>query len=150
MHTVSLESMDKEADLAENEAALQTQLRIDERCFKFGPVAVVIQAVPFLAQLKEALRRMGKPARWALVQYYDDETFHGEIDPKDIPFRKQKRFSYQQEFRICIQTNTKGDDPITIDIGDISHICAKRDSSRLNEFKVQLSLAPPAPDVPAK
>jgi hypothetical protein len=150
MHTVSLECMDKEADLAENEAEFRRQLRVDERCIKFGPFAVVIRAVPFLAQLKGALLREKKAARGELVQYYDEETYHGEIDPKDIPFRKQKRFCYQQEFRICVQTNTKGDDPITIDIGDISHICAKLDSSRLNgEFKVQLSLAPP-PDVPAK
>ena len=57
MSTVSLESLDQQASLAENEAELQRQFRIDERCVKFGQFAVVVQAVPFRAQLKEALQR---------------------------------------------------------------------------------------------
>jgi hypothetical protein len=36
---------------------LQRQLKIDERCLSFGKFAVVIPAVPFLAQLREALKR---------------------------------------------------------------------------------------------
>ncbi len=147
MRTTSLESLDPQRDLAEHEGELQKQLRIDERCLKFGPYAVVIQAAPFINQLKDALQRKGLTARLALVQYYDDETFHGGITPKDVPFRKQKRFSYQQEYRLCIHTNTKGDDPLTIDIGDISQICAKVDSSQLNEFKIHLSLPLAPPEV---
>ncbi len=128
-----------------------TPKRIDECCFKMGPFAVVVQAVPFVAQLKEALRRHGQKARAALVRYYDDETFHGSIDPQDIPFRKQKRFEYQQEFRICIETNTEGDDPLVLDIGDLSPIAAKIETSQLNDqFKVQLSRAPAPPEGPAK
>jgi len=73
------------------------------------------------------------------VTYYDDETFHGEIPPKDIPFRKQKRFSYQHEFRLCIDAPTQQDTPITINIGDLSHICAKVEPSQLNSlFKLKL------------
>jgi hypothetical protein len=144
MHTSSLESLDPQRDLAEHEGELQKQLQIDERCLKFGPYAVVIQAVPFIDRLKEALRRKGMAARLALVQYYDDETFHGEIPPKDVPFRKQKRFNYQQEYRLCVYTNREGDNPLTIDIGDLSQICTKVDSPQLNEFRIQLSL-PTAP-----
>src|ERR1700730_4169155 len=60
MSTVSLESLDQQATLAENEAELQRQFRIDERCVKFGQFAVVVQAVPFRAQLKEALQHTGQ------------------------------------------------------------------------------------------
>jgi hypothetical protein len=148
MHTVSFDRLDAELSLAENEAELQKQLRIDERCFKFGRFAVLVQASPFLAQLKEAFIRQKIASTGKLIHYYDDATFHGQIDPKDVPFWKQTRFSYQREFRIAVQTNTTGDDPLTIDIGDISHICAKIDPSRLNDqFKVHLNLAEP-PDVP--
>ena len=134
--TVSPESLDQQASLAEREAELQKQFRIDERCAKFGQFAVLVQVAPFLGQLKEAreaLRRNGLRFGQAHVKYYDGETFHGEITHKEIPFWKQKKFSYQQEFRICVQTNTQGDDPLTIDIGDISHLCVKVDSSRLIE-----------------
>ena len=41
MSTVSLESLDQQASLAENEAELQRQFRIDERCVKFGQFAVL-------------------------------------------------------------------------------------------------------------
>ena len=145
VHATGFATVDGKFDLAESEAAeLRRQLAIDERCFKFGPFAVITPAVPFLAQLKEALQRRGQWFRGRLVEYYDDETFHGQIPLADIPFKKQKRFSYEKEFRICVHTNTKGDDPLPIDIGDISHISAKVDSSRLKDL-LQLKPEPVAP-----
>jgi hypothetical protein len=111
---------------------LRQQLKIDERCFKFGKFAVVIQAVPFMDQLQKALKIQGHQVAWGMVRYYDETTFHGSIPRKEIPFRKQKRFSYQQEFRICVHPKVMLDSPITIKIGTISSICAKMDSSRLN------------------
>jgi hypothetical protein len=88
VHTVSLENLDADSNLAEIEAELQKQLRIDEHCFTMEPFAVVVQAVPFMAQLIGALQRQGKKARATLIRYYDDETFHGSIDWQDIPFRR--------------------------------------------------------------
>jgi hypothetical protein len=110
---------------------LQRQLMIDERCIKFGKIAVITHAVAFLDQLKKVLRRDGYKARMKLMEYYDDEVFHGEIPVKEIPFRKQKRFRYQREFRLCVDTGTNRESAISIDIGDISHICAKVESDRL-------------------
>jgi hypothetical protein len=140
VHTTGFAKIDGKLELAESEAAeLQRQVTIDDRCLKFGPFAVIIPAVPLLSQVKKALQRRGQWFEGKLVEYYDDETFHGEIAPKDIPFKKQKRFSYQNEFRICVQTKTSGSAPLLIDIGDINHIiCAKISSSRLSDlFKVQ-------------
>ena len=111
--------------------ALQRQLRIDDRCFKFGEFAVIVPVVPFLDRLKKTLRHK---ATGRLVEYYDDEIFHGEIPEKDIPFRKQKRFSYQREFRLCFDTGAVQDSPITISIGDISDICAKVPSAKLPDI----------------
>jgi hypothetical protein len=145
VYTTGFELVDGKLDIAENDVAeLRRQLLIDERWFKFGPYAVVTPVPPFLAQLKEGLRRSGRWFNAGLVEYYNDETFHGEIAPKDIPFRKQKRFAYQKEFRICVHTGTKGNDPITIEIGDISHICVKVASSQLNDLlQLKLEAAPP-------
>jgi hypothetical protein len=132
IHTAGFDTIAGELQLTESQAdELRKQVAIDARCLKFGSFAVVMPATQFLTQLKTALERNGQWFRGQLVEYYDDETFHGEFASKDIPFMKQKRFCYQKEFRICVQTATTGDDPITIDMGDISHICAKMKSSEI-------------------
>jgi hypothetical protein len=113
MHTVSLDNIDTRMSLAEKEAEL--------------------------AQLKDALLQQEKASTQGLVEYYDDKTFNGRIPAKEIPLWKQKRFAYQQEFRVCVRTDTKGNDPLTIEIGDISHFAAKVESSQLNEYKIRLS-----------
>jgi len=113
---------------------LRRQLKVDERCFKFGKYAVVINAAPFMTKLKEALSSQNRRFKYKLVGYSDDTTFHGTIPTDEIPFRKQKRFSYQQEFRICVYPKVMINAPITIKIGDISSICGKMDSSQLNSF----------------
>lgn len=126
-----------ESDVAE----LRRQLLIDDRCLKFGRFAVIVYAVRFIERLKKALQYNGQWFRGKLVEYYDDETFHGEVEPREIPFKKQKRFSYQREFRICVRTNMEGDDPISIEVGDISDICGKTESSQLNDaFTLSLKL----------
>ncbi|WP_127075863.1 hypothetical protein [Rhodomicrobium lacus] len=99
----------------EQAADFQSQILIDERCLKFGSYAVITPAVPFLAQVKEALQRRGQWFRGSLVEYYDDEMFHGEFASQDVAFKKQKQFAYQKEFRICLQTGTQGEDPIFLE-----------------------------------
>ena len=79
-------------------------------------------AVPFLNQLRAALKSQGYRATGKLVDYYDDEKFHGQILLEDIPFRKQKRFSYQREFRVCVYPRIQLNAPITINIGDLSSV----------------------------
>lgn len=90
LHTTGSECVDGKIGCAPEDAEeLQRQLKIDERCFKFGKFAVITPAVPFLNQLREALKSQGYKATAQLVEYYDDEVFHGEIPMADIPFRKQ-------------------------------------------------------------
>jgi len=138
IHTSGFECIDGKIDYTEEDAdILKNQLEIDDRCFKFGRFAVVTPAVPFLDHVKQSLQSKKYGFIGKLVKYYDDESFHGEIDVKELPFWKQKRFSYQHEFRICISPKTMDDEAITIDIGDIKHICAKTESANLNSlFKI--------------
>ncbi|MBB5374534.1 hypothetical protein [Acidocella aromatica] len=149
IHTTGFEVIDGQLSLSPEQVdELQAQLQIDERCMQFGKFAVITPAVPFLAQLKTALAGEHHRAQAKLVEYYNEETFHGEIPLKEIPFRKQKRFSYQKEFRLCVfpRTSEEADNasPITINIGDISHICAKVESSQLPEL-IQLKTEPEPP-----
>jgi hypothetical protein len=132
VHSTGVECIDGKFHCEPDEAKeLQRQLKIDERCFKFGKFAVITSAVPFINRLEKALKSEGYKARKGLVKYYDEEVFHGEIPVNEIPFKKQKRFSYQREFRLCVDTGIKQDSAITINIGDISDICAKADAARL-------------------
>ncbi|WP_218779352.1 hypothetical protein, partial [Paraburkholderia caledonica] len=78
------------------------------RNFKLGGFAVVTPATQFLDRLKSVLQARGQYFKGRLVEYYDDKTFHGSIQPDEIPFWKQQHFSYQNEFRICINTKTIG------------------------------------------
>jgi hypothetical protein len=122
---------------------LQRQLKIDERCCEFGKFAVIIYAVPFLDQLDKALKTRGYKAKRKLVEYYDERVFHGEIPVNEIPFRKQMRFRHQREFRLCVDTGSRRDCPITIDIGEISHFCTKVESAKVPEL-FELKPDPPA------
>jgi hypothetical protein len=116
-----------------SEAELRNNLMIDSRCLNFGPYAVVVAASSFISQLRGALDHYDS-VQGRLVEYYDEETFSGKMALSDIPFKKQKVFSYQKEYRLCVQSNTKGDDPLIIDIGDISHISARVASAQLNNL----------------
>ena len=113
---------------------LKRQLEVDERCLKFGPFAVIVPAVPFLETVKSQLLRQGYQGKGRLVDYYDDSIYHGEIPEADIPFMKQIRFSYQNEFRIAITPRIIGTGPLSINIGPISNIAARVESSKLNSL----------------
>jgi hypothetical protein len=113
---------------------LHRQLQIDPRCFRFGRFAVVILARPFIERITEVLRAEGRQVEGDLVRYYDDATFHGQIPRNRVLFHKQKRFEYQREYRIAVAPKLLGTDPLIEDIGDISHLCGKASSHKLNEL----------------
>jgi hypothetical protein len=127
----------------EGAAELRRQLAIDPRCFSLGKFAVVTQAALFIKQLREAMRTQGYKVAGRLVEYYDDETFHGEVPVPEIPFRKQKRFSYQKEYRVCVNSGGAQAKPTRLKIGDISAFSAKMESSRIPTIlELKLEQAP--------
>jgi hypothetical protein len=119
---------------------LQQQLRVDPKCFEMGKYAVTIHALAFLRQLREALTCQHIAATGRLVSYYDDAVFHGKIAASKIPFSKQKRFTYQSEFRVCFNIQPQTAAALTVDIGDLSAISKKIPANQfqcLNEFQVE-------------
>jgi hypothetical protein len=112
---------------------LRKALTFDDRCFQFGGHAVVVHTASFLEQMKKAALSRRYRLRGRLVKYYDEELFHGSFKWDEIPFRKQKRFKYQREFRVCIDTGTRGSSPLLLDIGKIEHSIRVR-SRELNRF----------------
>jgi hypothetical protein len=113
-------------------AEMQAALVVDDRCREFGRYGVIVRADPFLERLKNVLQARRQWFKGELVEYYDDTTFNGNFEPRDAPFRKQQRFSYQQEFRVCVNTGTTGSDPLRVTIGDISDIAAVLETDKIN------------------
>ena len=119
-------------------ADLERAMQVDPRCLRFGPHAVIIDYGAFVERLKTAagLQRLGLTA--GLVRYYDEDVFNGEFKLKDVPFRKQKRFEYQREFRVCIRPGAY--DPLqrTINIGALASMATYVPSEHLlNAFKIE-------------
>ena len=95
-------------------------------CSKFGEHAVVI------ADAKELLRRVSRAAdredwqvRWSHVTYYDSyppDVAFGDGRSFAPAFLKPRDFRREREFRVAMNTGTLGDDPVTLDIGDIRDI----------------------------
>ncbi len=122
--------------LADLEAALQ----VDSRCLRFGPHAVVIPWGLFMQRLKQAARSQSLRLRAGLVSYYDEEVFNGEFKLNDVPFRKQKRFDYQREFRICVHTLDRSPMPRTFNIGSLHELGGYMPSEQtLKAFKLSLA-----------
>jgi hypothetical protein len=129
-----------EGDHDEVQAKLQAACQIDSRCLNFGPHAVIVSAEQFLPKLSQSLERCNLRCKTSMVDYYDETTFHGEFAPDDVPFKKQSRFAYQKEFRVCLQTLTAGDEPIAFEIGDMSAFAIKLPSADINaSLKVTLA-----------
>jgi hypothetical protein len=135
-----------QGDHNEVQAKLQAAFQIDARCLDFGPHAVIVSAEKFLPHLRQSLERCNHWFKADMVDYYDETTFHGDFAAEDAPFNKQSRFAYQKEFRLCLQTLTAGDEPLTFDIGDMSAFAIKVRSADINtSLKVTLKqLAQPS------
>jgi hypothetical protein len=100
----------------------------------------MVSAEKFLPHLRESLERSDYWFKADMVEYYDETTFHGDFQLEDVPFRKQSIFAYQKEFRVCLQTPTAGDEPITLEIGDVSSFAIKLRSADINaSIKVTLN-----------
>lgn len=120
-------------DHDEVQEQLQAALQIDTRCYDFGPHVVVLSAENFIPQLRGALKLCEFWHKAKTVSYYDETTFHGDFAEQDAPFMKQSKFSYQNEYRICLQSNVIGDESMTFEVGDMSAYAIKAKSANLNE-----------------
>jgi hypothetical protein len=139
MRTGEFEFVDGQFDCRTDDDArkLKQQLEFSEQCLKLGDVAVVVNAGEFMLRVKHAIDKKGYKFAATLVEYYDPAKFHGKFRFDEIPFRKRAEFSHEKEYRIVVDSNTKGQDALEIEIGDISDISAKMAAANLNnEFRI--------------
>jgi hypothetical protein len=134
MHTGEFEFVDGKIEYSEADAdKLRRQLEFSEDCLKLGEVAVLVVAGEFMLRVKRAIDRIGYKFAATLVEYYDPKTFHGAFRQDKIPFRKRLEFSHQREYRIAVDSRTKGQDALEIEVGDISDISATMNAANLNK-----------------
>ena len=108
---------------SENIGDFKKQLMISEDCLKLGKYAVVITNVSkFIGRIETAAKARSYRVCRGLVEYYNPETFHGSFSGKEAIFMKRDEYSYQKEYRLAIDTGVQGNNPIILDIGDITDI----------------------------
>ncbi|ABR91882.1 Hypothetical protein mma_2532 [Janthinobacterium sp. Marseille] len=132
--TMTLVTEDKEQFLQD----IARDLAIDDRIKEFGPYAVVIDKDKFLGRLSKKFEKSEFGIRGRLVDYYDD-VFNGHFSDDEIIFKKQKKFSYMNEYRLAFNSNTQGHDPQIISVGDLSGIAMKWKTSEIHEA-IKISL----------
>jgi hypothetical protein len=143
IHTGRFECIDGFIDYAKDEAdELRDHLKVHDKCLEFGAYAVIVKAQEFIERAKTAIESSGCWGRMKLVDYYDPATFNGSFSEEDIPFNKQQKHSYQNEYRIAVDSRTVGDNEFRLEIGDISDISAKISAADLNNLLKLESNAP--------
>lgn len=100
----------------------------------FGDTAVLIQSKPFVNRFKSYFENHGYKFRASLVTYIDMETqfdeYHDTYFEQQFRmfFYKDKKYSYQQEYRIVVIDNVPEYKIYDIgDISDISKVCKKEE-----------------------
>ena len=117
----------------ENLQDFTKQIKLPEECFSLGNYAVVINsAQDFIDRFTLALEKNDYDGRAQLVKYYNPEEFHGHFGDES-PFMKHEKYSNQKEYRFNVNTFTEGDDPLTLDIGDISDITQLMSPQEIND-----------------
>ncbi len=112
--------------------------KLDRRMLGLGDAAVLItHGEDFIQRLRAGINKVpwlrshqgsGGVAS-GLVEYVDFSTYHGELGP----FRKSVDFRYQHEWRVALidSTESRREDHLTVDMGDISDITKVVDTKDL-------------------
>jgi hypothetical protein len=101
----------------------------------FGGYVLVARAGAFVKRVKEALEKRGKRARCDLVKYVKESEFHGDLPEDRTSFYKFDKFKHQQEYRIVVYNSGSPNEPIRLDVGDLSDIV---DIVKFDELDVKL------------
>lgn len=100
---------------------IKNGIHIDEKNKGFGNyLAVIKNPNLFLERVISGVENSELNIRIGLVNYYDKST-NLTFEENEVGFHKLKDFSYQQEYRIIIDTNIKNT-PFILEIGDLSDI----------------------------
>lgn len=119
---------------SENLDAFRKQLELPDDCQKLGEHTVLVTNVPeFIKRIEATVDKNNYGLTASLVEYYDPETFHGSFNQRDSIFKKRDEFKHQKEFRFAFDTGSEGEDPLVLEIGDITDITMRCNTSDINK-----------------
>ncbi|WP_347358477.1 hypothetical protein [Bdellovibrio sp.] len=99
------------------------KVRLNPANEEFGGYILFIKDVnEFINRLREALKRHGRRARAALVEYIKESEYHGHLPEGKVGLFKFDTFKHQQEFRVIIYNSGSPNVPLRLEIGDLSDI----------------------------
>ncbi len=118
----------------------------------FGDTALLIlNSNEFLHRVNKAIIEHGFLMNCGFISYFDESIdtveyiINVSTNLRNIAFWKRKKYSYQQEFRILIYSDTMlTEDHIEIDIGDISDISVILDTDSVLKSRVEKGGQPEA------
>lgn len=109
------------------------EFTINSRCSKFGASCLFILDVnEFLVRLDSAMSLLNLNGIRDFVTYHDMSNFNGERNV----FQKDKRFDYQQEFRLFFKHDLL--EPIHFNIGSLKDIATVYSSDIVDHFRCKL------------
>lgn len=136
----SLDSRGHESVNAETLADLKATLQIHESCFGLGSHCVVVKnAAEFNKRVEKAVRSLGYPGSLCLVDYFDEQTFSGNLPQERWGYQKRSFFKHQREYRVLIDTELESPKPLILEVGDLSDICFITTPDEFNS-SIQLKL----------
>jgi len=100
--------------------------------------AIIYKTKEFIERVKQAVIENKFAMTAGLIDYYDPVHHHGFFSEHENIFKKRLEFKEQQEYRFAIDTNTKGDNPLTLEVGqmkDIASECNITDFNKNNSNK---------------
>ena len=107
------------------EGAVRMDFGIHKECVRnFGEYAIVVtDSAEFLTRVRKAAETNCIVGRYGAVKYQDPiDRPANLLHTLELPFYKNAKFEYQQEFRIVFDVNADNESAICLNIGDISDI----------------------------
>lgn len=137
----SLNSGDHQSISRETLEEFKRSIELHESCFGLGNFCVAIRnAQRFLDRVQSSIRSNNLSAKLGLVEYFNENEYHGKFSPEKHGFHKRSFFSHQREYRILVDTHCSLSRPLTLNVGDLSDIALL---TTPEEFKKQLQIRLP-------
>ncbi|MGK3369204.1 hypothetical protein [Citrobacter youngae] len=119
---------------AETLSDFKRTLELHRSCFGLGQFCVVIlNASQFIERCKSAIEAQNFDGQLGLVDYFNENEFHGNMPEDNLGFQKRSLFAHQREFRIKVKTNIPEPSPYFLEIGDLDDIAIITTPKEFNE-----------------
>ncbi len=105
---------------------------VDKRVYQgFGDTAILIHnPSEFINRLKKCAESHGYDLLNDKVNYIKLNQFEGDIGP----FKKEAKYSYQNEYRIVVANPDRKGTPLTLNIGPLNDICSIFEAHKTSEL----------------